>query len=122
MLFIIVPLSVLLLGVIVYFALSPRSSKGLRLAARGALGAIMLSIVICVIIIAGAGTAGDEPVMPDFLAVEAPQPPAGSNSFAVVLLAIFLLAFLGVVIFLSMKERKHGEDIPGASKTTGPDF
>ncbi|MDR0732327.1 MAG: hypothetical protein LBF63_11710 [Treponema sp.] len=121
MLFVIIPLSVLLLGVIVYFALSPRSSKGLRLAALGALGAIMLSVVICaVIIIAGRETAGGEPVMPDFLAAEAPQPPAAGNSFAVFLLAAFLLAFLGVVIFLSMKERKNREAVKG--KNTESDF
>ena len=108
MLVVIVPLSLLLLGIIVYFVLSTRSSRALRLAARGALGAIMLSIVICVIIIiAGGETAAGEPVMPDFLAAETPQPPAGGNSFAVFLLGLFLLAFLGVVIFLSMKERKH---------------
>jgi ABC-type Fe3+ transport system permease subunit len=121
MLFIIVPLSVVLLGVIVYFALSPHSSKSLRLAALGALGAIMLSIMICLIIIfATMGTAGDGPVMPDFLAAEAPQPPAAGNSFVLALLAAFLLAFLGIVIFLSMRERKNREAIKG--KNTEADF
>jgi heme A synthase len=110
MLFVIIPLSVILLGVIVYFALSPRSSKSLRLAALIALGAIMLSIVICgIIIFAGLGAAAKEPVMPDFLAPEAPAPAPQGNWFALFLLAIFLLAFMGVVAFLSMRERKRRE-------------
>jgi hypothetical protein len=111
MLFVIIPLSVVLLGLIVYFALSPRSSKVLRLAALGALGAIMLSIVICMIIIfAGLGAADDEPVMPDFFAAEPPPASSRGNFFALFLLAVFLLAFMGVVIFLAMKERKNRRD------------
>jgi hypothetical protein len=110
MLLVIVPLSVILLGVIVYFALSPRSSKILRLATLGALVAIMLSIVICAIIIfAGMDTAGGEPVMPDFFAGETPQAAPKGNSFVLFLLAVFLLVFLGIVVFLSMKERKRRE-------------
>ncbi|MDR1024746.1 MAG: hypothetical protein LBL56_03395 [Treponema sp.] len=109
MLFVIIPLSVVLLGLIVYYALSPRSSKVLRLSALGALGAIMLSIVICVIIIV-AGMGGDEePVMPDFFAVEPIQAAPRGNFFALFLLALFLLAFLGIVIFLAMRERRRGE-------------
>jgi cbb3-type cytochrome oxidase subunit 3 len=109
MFFVIIPLSVLLLGVIIYFALSPKSSKILRTAALGALGAIILSIVICVIIIlTGTGSAAEEPVMPDFFAEEAP--PAPGNFLVLFLLAVFLLAFLGGVVFLSLRERKRQQD------------
>jgi hypothetical protein len=110
MLYVIIPLSVVLLGVIVYFALSRRSSKIIRLSALGALGAIMLSIIICAIIVfAGRGSAGDEPVMPDFFATE-PLPAAPQGNFlALFFLALFLLALLGSVTFLSLKERKRQE-------------
>jgi hypothetical protein len=109
MLFVIIPLSLVLLGLIVYYALSPRSSRILRFSALGALGAIMLSIVICVIVIF-AGTGGnDEPVMPDFFAAEPLQPAPRANFFVLFLLALFLLAFLGIVIFIAMRERRRGE-------------
>jgi heme/copper-type cytochrome/quinol oxidase subunit 4 len=107
MLFVIIPLSVALLGVIVYFALSPKSSKALRLTALIALGVIIVSVLVCLIIIfAGLEFAGKEPAMPDFLAPEAPPAAPEGNFFALFLLAAFLLAFLGVVVFLSMRERK----------------
>jgi uncharacterized protein involved in exopolysaccharide biosynthesis len=110
MLFVIIPLSVVLLGVIVYFALSPDSSKILRLTALGALGAIMLSIVICVVIIfVSGGSSGGEPVMPDFLAAETPPPAPQGNSFVLLIFAVFLLGFLGLVVFLSMRERRRRE-------------
>lgn len=117
MLFVIIPLSVVLLGVIVYFALSPRSSKMLRLSALGALGAIMLSVVICVIIIAvGMETANEEPVMPDFLAAEPPQAAAEGNLAALFILAAFLLALLGTIIFLSLRERRLQEKGKGEKR------
>jgi hypothetical protein len=108
MLFVIIPLSLVLLGMIIYIALSPKSSKMHRLAALCALGAIMLSVIVCVIIIfANQGGESEEPVMPDFLAAE-PIPAAPQGNFvAVLLLAVFLLAFLGVVVFLAMRERKR---------------
>jgi hypothetical protein len=108
MLYVIIPLSVVLLGVIVYFALSRNSSKTLRLCALAALGAIILSVLICVIIIfANAELVSAEPVMPDFLATE-PLPAAPKGNFlALFLLAVFIVVFLGVVIFLSLRERRQ---------------
>ncbi|MDR3174621.1 MAG: hypothetical protein LBU19_10255 [Treponema sp.] len=110
MFFVIIPLSIALLGVIVYFALSRSSSKALRLTALAALGAIILAVLICLIIIfAGRGFTNKEPVMPDFLNTE--PPPAPRENFLVLfLLAIFIITFLGVVIFLSLRERKRQQN------------
>ncbi|MDR0643268.1 MAG: hypothetical protein LBG07_12525 [Treponema sp.] len=111
MLFIGIPFSIALLGVIVYIALSRKSSKALRMTALAALAAIILSVLICtVIIFAGMGFTGKEPVMPDFLAVEPlPDAPQG-NSLVLFLLAVFIIAFLGVVILLSLRERKRQQN------------
>jgi amino acid transporter len=107
MLFITVPLSVVLLGIIVYFALSRSSSKILRLTALAALGAIILSVLICVIIIlANTKFTGGDPVMPDFLAGETPPAGPQENFLILFLLAVFIVVSLGVVIFLSMRERR----------------
>jgi hypothetical protein len=109
MLFVIIPLSVVLLGLIVYFALSPRSSKGLRLAALGALGAVMLAIGVCAVVVFAGRSADAEPVMPDFFAVEAPPPAPQGNSMVLAFLVVFLLAFMGLVVYLAMRERKGPE-------------
>jgi Flp pilus assembly protein protease CpaA len=105
MLFVIIPLSVVILGLIVYFALSPRSSRTLRLAALCALGAITLSVLICALLVfAKSGTGGGE--TPDFLSAEPPRTAPPGNFTALFLLALFLLGFLGIVVFLARKERR----------------
>jgi hypothetical protein len=79
--------------------------------AMGALKAIIISIVICVIIIiTGLGSTAGEPVMPDFFAEEAPPAVAAGNFLVLFLLALFLLAFLGGVVFLSLRERRRQQD------------
>jgi hypothetical protein len=78
------------------------------MAALGALGAIVLSVLAAVIIIfAGMEAVDDEPVMPDFLAEAPVQAAPSGNFFALFLLAVFFVAFLAVVIFLSLRERKR---------------
>ncbi|MDR2029231.1 MAG: hypothetical protein LBP93_06815 [Treponema sp.] len=111
MFFVIIPLALGFLGIIIYFALSKESSRVVRLAALIALGAVILSVLVCgIIVILGPGESGEEPVMPDFLATEQPEAPAATNTFVLVIVILFLLLFLGMVVFLSLKEqRKTGE-------------
>ncbi|MDR3192934.1 MAG: hypothetical protein LBT87_07705 [Treponema sp.] len=107
MLFVIIPIALGFLGVIVYFALSKESSRIVRLAALIALGAVILSVLVCgIIVLLSLGDGGGEAVMPDFLAVEEPEPPTKTNTFVLVIVMLFLLAFLGMVVFLSLKEQR----------------
>jgi hypothetical protein len=111
MLYVIVPLSAALLGVIIYFALSRSSSRTLRLTALAALGLIILSVLICIIIIfVNTEFAGDEPVMPDFLSAEPPPAAPKGNFLVLFLLAVLIVAFLGTVIFLSLRERRRQQN------------
>jgi hypothetical protein len=108
MLFVIIPLSVILLGVIIYIALSSKSSKMVRLAALCALGAIMLSIIVCAIVIfVNAGSGDKEPAMPDFLSSEPPVAASGGNFFALFILALFMVGLLGIIIVIAMRDRKR---------------
>jgi hypothetical protein len=111
MLFVGISFSLALLGVIVYIALSRKSSKALRLTALVALGAIILSVLICLVIIfAGMGAAGKEPVMPDFLTTEPLSDAPKGNFLVLFLLAVFIVTFLGIVILLSLRERKRQQN------------
>jgi heme A synthase len=107
MLFVVtIPLALGFLGVIIYFALSKESSRIVRFAALIALGAAILSVLVCgIIVVSGLGGAGEEPAMPDFLATE-PALPAKDNTFGLVLGILFLLAFLVAVVVLSLKEQQ----------------
>jgi heme A synthase len=117
MFFVIIPIALGFLGAIVYFALSKKSSRFVRLAALIALGVVILSVLVCgLIILLSLGGGTEEPVMPDFFVTEQPEAPAKTNTFIIALVMIFLLVFLGMVVFFSLKEqRKTAErktDIP----------
>jgi amino acid transporter len=111
MFFVIIPLALGFLGVIIYFALSKESPRIVRRAALIALGAVILSVLVCgIIVILGLGEGGEAPVMPDFLATDQPEPPATTNTFVLVVVILFLLIFLGIIVVLSLREqRKTGE-------------
>jgi hypothetical protein len=117
MLFVIIPLALGFLGVIIYFALSRKSSRIVRFAALIALGAVILSMLVCgFIVILDLGGGGEEPAMPDFLATEQPAPPAKDNTFVLIFGMLFFLAFLVIVVILSLKEqRKLVEGKAGSS-------
>jgi uncharacterized membrane protein len=107
MLFVIIPIALGFLGVIVYFALSKESSRVVRLAALIALGAVILSVLVCgIIVLLSLGGGGEEPVAPDFLVAERPEAPAKTDTFVMVIVLLFLLLFLGLVVFLSLKEQR----------------
>jgi uncharacterized membrane protein len=107
MLFVIIPIALVFLGLIVYFALSKKSSRIVRLAALAALGAVILSVLVCGVILAlSLEGGGGEPLMPDFLAVEEPDPPSKTNTFVLIVVMLLLLAFLGIVVFLSLREQR----------------
>jgi len=110
-------LSVGLLGLIIYFAFSPKSSRQLKRAAFIALGLIALALIISgIFLILGPGdTAGHIPI-PGFH-----EPPAqeAENSIALELI-IFILVFLfvmGLIIYSAYKEQhKKSADFKNAQK------
>jgi heme A synthase len=107
MFFVIIPIALGFLGAIVYFALSKKSSRFVRLAALIALGAVILSVLVCgLIVLLGLGRETKEPVVPDFFVTKQPEAPARTNTFVIALVMIFLLIFLGMVVFFSLKEQR----------------
>ena len=105
MLVIAIILSLGLLGVIVFFVFSPKSSSLLRMAGIGALGLICLTLVICgLILIFGGGDDGDEITLPIF-ADAAPQQEPTVGVFEIVVLFIFLFA-IAMIIYVAMKKEK----------------
>jgi nitric oxide reductase large subunit len=107
MLFIIIPLAVVFLGMRVYFALSGSTPRIVRIAALIALGAVILSVLVCgIIIMLSLGEGSSEPAMPEFLIQEQAAPPVKSNLLPMAILAVFLLSFLALVVFLSLREQR----------------
>ena len=109
-------LSFCLLGVIVYFAISPKSSRLLRLVAIIALGVITLTILICgIIIIKGPGEEVELiPILPDPGAVPVKKE---NRAVGIVILLVFL-AVLALIILKAYKDQK--KQLLKEKKNTAP--
>jgi multisubunit Na+/H+ antiporter MnhB subunit len=98
--------SLALLAVIIRFALSPQTEKPVKLAALIALAVIGLSIVACLVMVfSGPGKTEEEQV---FAGLPLAEPVAVANSNRGYLLAvgIIMLLFVGLIIFLSLREKR----------------
>jgi predicted membrane channel-forming protein YqfA (hemolysin III family) len=99
-------LSIGLLGIIIYFAVSPKSSKLLKLAAFIALGLIVLSLAICgIFLIIGPGEDDGDIFLPIFHDA-APQADSSGNTTMVVSFFVALFGILGLIIFLALREQR----------------
>ena len=110
--FILIPLGIITLAVIIYMAVSRKSSFRLRLVALGALALMFVTIIICLLFIFGVLGTETETVqmMPD-----APPLPettsTSSNPAPLILLIIVLIALFGGIIFLSLREQKRSKNM-----------
>ncbi|MDR2158560.1 MAG: hypothetical protein LBP23_00665 [Treponema sp.] len=107
MFFIFIPLALLVLGGIIYFALSPTSSLPVRIAALAALGLIVLSIIVSlglIFLVRAPGPGDPQAEYPAPVEQGLPQ----NGSLPALLFFIFLmLALLGTVFVISLRKRKE---------------
>ena len=97
--------SIVLLVTIIYFAISPKSSRMLRLSAVIALGLISLSLAICGFFIIR-GPAADDTVLPlPVFQDTAEQPKKAIPLMDILIIAVMLLALV-LVIVKSLKDQK----------------
>jgi len=99
-------LSAGLLGLIIYFIVSSKSSRLLRLSALIALGFIALSIGVCgILIIMGPKKEKAEIALP-FLQDAAPPAKTGSSFAAILIFLVLFLLIVGITIYLSLGNQK----------------
>jgi cbb3-type cytochrome oxidase subunit 3 len=99
-------LSLGLLGLIVFFFFSKKSSPALKRAALGALAAIVLSLAVSgFIIIRGSAASEAELYLPVVTAADQP-PVKGANITGLLVFLVILVALLGVIIYLGMRDQK----------------
>lgn len=98
-------LSVGLLGVIIYFAVSHKSSRLVRLTAIIALGLIAISLGICsVFLIKGPSQSGVEIPLPVFS--DTPTAPAKKGNIVEILVLIAILSLImGLIVYSARKDR-----------------
>ena len=117
MIVVMIIISLGLLGLIVYFAISPKSSRLLKISAIIALGAICLTIIICgIIIIKGPAedpTVVQLPIFPD----SPPQAAAESRLSDIIIMGALLLALALIIAKATRDQKKMTEN---AAKKAAP--
>jgi membrane associated rhomboid family serine protease len=109
-------LSAGLLGLIVYFAFSPKSSRTLKLSALAALGLIALAVGICsVFLIKGPADNTEEILLPVF---QGAAPAEKKDSSPIFVFLIILSLILGLIIFLAFRDQRLRAAAPGKGKVS----
>ena len=103
-------LSIGLLGLIVYFAISPKSSKLLKRSAIIALGVICLSIGICAFILIR-GPVEEEVVIDLPVFQDTPTVPAKKGNIpAIIIFIVILIAIVALIVIAVRKEKLSPKD------------
>ena len=104
MLVVLIIVSAGLLGLIIYFAVSPKSSRLLKLVALAALVLIVLSIGICsVILIRGPGEDPNAMALPIFQDA-APTPAKKGNLPAILIFLLVFVVILGMIVLIAQRD------------------
>ena len=96
-----------LLGLIIYYAVSPKSSRLLKLASTIALGLIGIAIIVCAIIIIIGPKEDPNAVLLPFITEESGQTPTSRvTNFMDIIIFLVLFGLISLVIARSMKQQK----------------
>ena len=99
-------LSAGLLGLIIYFAISSKSSRQLKIAALVALGFIAIALGVCgVILLLGPS---EDPMAVPFPVLPEPQQAETASSFSIadILVFVLMIGIVGLMVYASRKEQK----------------
>ncbi|MDR2094480.1 MAG: hypothetical protein LBP76_03045 [Treponema sp.] len=118
MLFFLVPLSVVILTGIIYFAVSLKSETAVRRTAIIALIVIGLAVIASLIVIFSEPVKATGSGIPGFPAV--PVKPVKTNSPWVLLFSIIFLIFIALILFIAFRQQKKLEN-EKAKKTHNAD-
>ena len=105
-------LSVGLLGFIIYFAVSPKSSGLLRLTALAALGLIAISILVCGIMLIRGPSEPVATIPLPFLPESSPPPEKKSDLPMLIGFLVVFLFLLALIYYSARKERQRKEAMP----------
>jgi hypothetical protein len=111
-------LSVILLGFIIYYAVSSKSSRIVKLSALIALGLIGLSLGVAsiVLVVNSSNHDDEEPRLPVFLNPTA-ETPKKSNTVEIIIFLVFLAAIIGLIAVVTSRDRKIRQQ---EAKKAGP--
>jgi len=110
-------LGVIVFAGVIYMAVSKKSDFKVRLAALVALGFMVLTVIISIILIFGVAVGEpDATVWLDMPPLDTP-PQAGPNNNALFMLIVFLLVMFFLVLIMSLREQRKKEKMMEKYKT-----
>jgi len=112
-------LSLGLLGVIIYFVVSPKSSRLIKLAAIIALGFICLAIGICAFLLIR-GPSQDPSVIDLPVFQDTPTVPAKKGNVSAIIIFIIVFLAIAVLMFVSIRRDKQEGSKPEKIADEGP--
>ena len=98
-------ISVALLGVIIYFVISPKSSRLLRISAIIALALIALAVGVCGVFLIRGPAEVDTAIPLPFLTDAGPKPKAKTNIGVIIGYFVVFAVIFGLVAYSSKKEK-----------------
>jgi len=107
MLVVLIIISIGLLGLVIYFAVSKKSSRQLKLAAFIALGLIALALAVAgIFLLSGPGEDTHHIPLPVFQEAQI-QPADDSNILEVVIFFLIFLLVMGLIVGLALKSQRR---------------
>jgi len=102
-------LGIAILAGVVFMAVSKKSTFKVRVAALVALGVMIVSVVVCVIVFFKAAGAPQPLMLPDMMPSEMPAPQSNQSPMTMIVLIMFLVVLFAVITFMAMKEQRRAE-------------
>jgi len=120
MIVVLIILSIGLLGVIIYFAISPKSSRLLKLCSVAALGLIALSLLVSGFFIIK-GPSEDPAAIPLPVLSDTPAQPKSKFKIVDIVVLVVFVSVIGFVMARAMKDQKGGGTQGLAKKYKAPE-
>ena len=98
-----ISLALLVPGIVIYFALSPRSSFPVKIAALTALGLIVLSIIVSLGLIFLVRSSGPGDLRAEYTVPVEQSPPRDGGLLIPFIFTLLMLALLGLIVIISLR-------------------
>jgi len=102
-------LGIVIMGGVMYLAVSKKSPFKVRVAALGALAVMIVSVIVCVVVYFTHAKGPQQLILPDMMPSEMPPPQSGASPVTMIMLSLFLVALFIVIFIMAMKEQRRAE-------------